>query len=129
MNPPPPILPALGCVTASAKAVATAASTAFPPFARIAAPTSEAGAETETTMPVFEETAGASFCANRDAVSCCAGSAEAMSRPTMDTASGRERFGFMTRLVRGEQGSLLYDTHWQASPLLSRGRAEGPNPG
>ena len=35
MKPPPPMLPALGCVTASAKAVATAASTAEPPFARI----------------------------------------------------------------------------------------------
>ena len=32
MNPPPPMLPALGCVTASANAVATAASTALPPF-------------------------------------------------------------------------------------------------
>src|SRR4051812_48829266 len=51
MKPPPPRLPALGWVTASAKAVATAASTAFPPRARTDAPTSEASPETETTTP------------------------------------------------------------------------------
>src|SRR6185503_7964616 len=60
MKPPPPMFPALGCVTASANAVATAASTALPPFARIAAPTSDAGAETETTSPVFDSTAAES---------------------------------------------------------------------
>src|SRR4051812_29944106 len=49
MNPPPPMLPASGKVTARAKAVATAASTALPPLWRISAPTREAGAETETT--------------------------------------------------------------------------------
>src|ERR1019366_9192906 len=52
MNPPPPILPATGCVTASAKAVATAASTALPPCFRTARPTSEAGSETVTTTPL-----------------------------------------------------------------------------
>src|SRR4051812_41303841 len=51
MNPPPPMFPAPGYVTASAKAVATAASTAFPPRARIDAPTSEAGAELLITIP------------------------------------------------------------------------------
>ena len=51
MNPPPPMLPALGCVTASANAVATAASMALPPFFRIAAPTSDAGAEVVITIP------------------------------------------------------------------------------
>src|SRR6516225_646995 len=56
MNPPPPILPALGCVTASANAVATAASTAFPPRARIAAPASQAGDDVHTTRPSFDET-------------------------------------------------------------------------
>src|SRR5687767_972214 len=60
MNPPPPMFPALGCVTARANAVATAASTAFPPLARIAAPTSEAGADTDTTSPVFDSTAAES---------------------------------------------------------------------
>src|SRR5437588_3854937 len=56
MNPPPPMLPALGCVTASANAVATAASTAFPPLARIAAPASHAGDDVHTTSPFFDET-------------------------------------------------------------------------
>src|SRR3954468_15316580 len=56
MNPPPPMLPALGWVTASAKAVATAASTADPPLASTAAPASQAGAGVETTSPPFEGT-------------------------------------------------------------------------
>ncbi len=62
MNPPPPMLPALGSVTASAKAVATAASTALPPFASTAAPASHAGADVHTTIPSFEETAAAAAC-------------------------------------------------------------------
>src|SRR5438067_4810243 len=57
MKPPPPILPALGCVTASANAVATAASTADPPLARTAAPASHAGLDVQTTRPSFEGTA------------------------------------------------------------------------
>src|SRR5438552_6874898 len=56
MNPPPPMLPALGWVTASANAVATAASTALPPRASTAAPASHAGADVQTTRPVFDET-------------------------------------------------------------------------
>src|SRR5690349_7402974 len=56
MNPPPPMLPALGCVTASANAVATAASTALPPLARIPAPASQAGDDVHTTSPSFVET-------------------------------------------------------------------------
>src|SRR5262249_38499918 len=58
MNPPPPMLPAKGCVTASANAVATAASTALPPLARIDAPTSEAMSDDDTTSPVVEATPG-----------------------------------------------------------------------
>src|SRR5712691_2892194 len=38
MNPPPPRLPACGCVTASAKATATAASTALPPRCSASSP-------------------------------------------------------------------------------------------
>ena len=41
-KPPPPRLPAAGCTTASAKPVATAASTAFPPARNISRPASEA---------------------------------------------------------------------------------------
>src|SRR6185437_9534960 len=40
MKPPPPMLPANGKVTSSANPVATAASTALPPFLRISAPAS-----------------------------------------------------------------------------------------
>src|SRR5438128_2534078 len=57
MNPPPPILPAAGYVTARANAVATAASTALPPCFKTSTPTSLAGAETETTMPCRASTA------------------------------------------------------------------------
>src|SRR3954449_9338251 len=56
MKPPPPRLPASGCVTASANAVATAASTALPPCARTLAPASHEGAETQTTRPSFDGT-------------------------------------------------------------------------
>src|SRR4051812_3822300 len=56
MKPPPPMLPALGCVTASANAVATAASTAFPPRASTAAPASQAGADVQTTSPPRDAT-------------------------------------------------------------------------
>ena len=51
MNPPPPMFPAMGYVTAIANAVATAASTALPPALRMATPTSAAGADAHTTMP------------------------------------------------------------------------------
>src|SRR6516162_8059309 len=51
MYPPPPRFPAPGCVTASAKPVATAASTAFPPFFKMSRPTFEATGSTDTTAP------------------------------------------------------------------------------
>jgi hypothetical protein len=50
-NPPPPTLPAMGKETARAKAVATAASTAFPPLARMSTPTLVAMAFALTTIP------------------------------------------------------------------------------
>jgi hypothetical protein len=50
------MLPAAGCVTASAKAVATAASTALPPMAITEAPASQAGADVHTTRPSFDGT-------------------------------------------------------------------------
>ena len=59
MNPPPPMLPASGQVTAIANATATAASTALPPCFRIATPTSAAGGDTHTTMPPFDSTRSA----------------------------------------------------------------------
>ena len=51
MKPPPPMLPANGWVTASAKPTATAASTALPPCWSTATPTSAAVASIATTMP------------------------------------------------------------------------------
>ena len=50
------MLPAVGWVTASAKAVAIAASTALPPRRRTSAPTSDARALAETTMPFVART-------------------------------------------------------------------------
>src|SRR5580765_8333915 len=51
MKPPPPMLPAVGWVTASAKAVATTASTAVPPAAITSAPTRDAISLCDATIP------------------------------------------------------------------------------
>src|SRR5258706_604717 len=51
MKPPPPKLPAAGCVTARAKATAMAASTALPPRFIMSTPTLEAISLVEATMP------------------------------------------------------------------------------
>src|SRR4051812_13262510 len=51
MKPPPPRLPAAGQVTAIASAVATAASTALPPFFMMSTPTCDAIPLVEATMP------------------------------------------------------------------------------
>src|SRR2546426_3753674 len=56
MKPPPPMLPAVGCVTASAKAVATAASMAVPPSCSTTAPILEAVSSCATTIPCFART-------------------------------------------------------------------------
>jgi hypothetical protein len=78
MNPPPPMLPAAGSVTASANAVATAASTALPPFAITDAPASHAGADVQTTRPSFEGTP-------RSLLLRCGGGAARVMRTTSDT--------------------------------------------
>src|SRR5262249_16440796 len=51
MNPPPPMLPAVGCVTASANAVATTASIALPPSLMTSAPILDAISLCAATMP------------------------------------------------------------------------------
>src|SRR5208337_2406379 len=56
MKPPPPMLPARGRVTASAKPTATAASTALPPSRKTSSPTRDAAASWVTTMPCFATT-------------------------------------------------------------------------
>ena len=58
MKPPPPMLPADGYVTARANPVATAASMALPPRLRMSAPTCEARAERDATMPVLPRISG-----------------------------------------------------------------------
>ena len=55
-KPPPPILPAVGQVTAIANAVAIAASTALPPFFSISMPAADAIAEDEDTTPFLPRT-------------------------------------------------------------------------
>src|SRR5438552_13219404 len=57
-NPPPPTLPANGNVTASANAVATAASTAEPPLRSTVAPTRLASGASVTTIPCAAVTSG-----------------------------------------------------------------------
>src|SRR5881394_771038 len=52
-KPPPPMLPAVGCTTASANAVATAASTAVPPSLMTSAPMRDAVSFCDATMPYF----------------------------------------------------------------------------
>ena len=52
MKPPPPMLPAVGCTTASANAVATAASTAVPPSLITSAPMRDAISFCDATMPL-----------------------------------------------------------------------------
>src|SRR5262245_17726632 len=56
MKPPPPMLPAVGCTTASASAVATAASIALPPSLSTSAPICDAIVFAEITMPFFART-------------------------------------------------------------------------
>src|SRR5215208_267756 len=56
MKPPPPMLPACGCVTPSAKPTATAASTALPPALRMSTPTCVARFSWLATMPFFAST-------------------------------------------------------------------------
>src|SRR5215204_3570913 len=66
MKPPPPRLPAAGCVTASANATAIAASIALPPRFMMSTPTREATSLVEATIPCDARTG------SRDAA-CAAG--------------------------------------------------------
>ena len=58
MKPPPPMLPATGNVTASAKPVATAASTALPPAFITSTPACAAFTSAATTIPFSARTGG-----------------------------------------------------------------------
>src|SRR6478736_5314122 len=59
MKPPPPIFPAKGYVTANAKPVATAASTALPPCSMMSRPTRLAIESLLTTIAWLAKVAGA----------------------------------------------------------------------
>ena len=60
MKPPPPRFPASGFTTASARPVATAASTALPPAARMSTPTRDAYSSVVATIPPRAVTGGVS---------------------------------------------------------------------
>src|SRR6266705_4479618 len=82
MKPPPPMLPALGQVTARARPTATAASIALPPRCMISTPTREAISLVEATIPCRAR-AG-----SRDAA-CCVIGTDATNRRINITAQAR----------------------------------------
>ena len=87
MKPPPPMLPACGCVTASAKPTATAASTALPPRFRISTPTRVARFSWLATMPFFASTGWK----REGCVMIGAGGCEVWARAALETSkSGKE---------------------------------------
>ena len=69
MKPPPPMLPALGWVTASASPTAAAASMALPPFFKTCNPVSVACRSRETTMPCRARTGCAAHIGTETAIS------------------------------------------------------------
>ena len=88
------MFPAVGWVTASAKAVATAASTAFPPSRSTPAPTSDAIALCDTTMPWRARSAALSAPAKL-AVSGRASSSAGRSAAEIRKRSGFQSLRFM----------------------------------
>src|SRR6516165_10737420 len=101
MNPPPPMLPASGHVTARANAVATAASTALPPFRRTATPTSLAGRDTLTTMPSVPCAMGPAFGRSASAAGAMTGPATPSANRTNATNETRR---LMIRSLAGAGG-------------------------
>ncbi len=87
-NPPPPRLPATGWTTASAKPVATAASTALPPARRISRPASEARWCTLTTMPCCART-GCSPRHSSEPPGFCAAATEMIRMIARESRKGR----------------------------------------
>ncbi len=80
MKPPPPRLPAAGCVTASANATAIAASTALPPRFMISTPTCDAILFVEATIPCFARTGSCE-------AACAMGNATSANHLTPGTAT------------------------------------------
>src|SRR3954463_5969395 len=107
MKPPPPMLPAVGCVTASAKAVATAASTAVPPAEITSAPIFDAISFCDATMP---------FCARIGTE--LAPVAIVMTHAAIATRNRRALF-------MRPSGGGLYALHLPASAFEQHGADEG----
>src|SRR5580704_2483298 len=110
MKPPPPRLPAPGCTTASAKPVATAASTALPPDRMISTPTWDANSCALTTMPCWARTG--SVDAHKGAVVVTTTANVAMTSQINDLRTDRIRVGGtvglkLLRLAEGVERSQI----------------------
>jgi len=90
-KPPPPRLPAEGCVTASAKPTATAASIALPPASSTATPTSVACASRVATMPCRARTGWRAY--NPAPAAAINATSNAIFRISFDSTSGPARCG------------------------------------
>ena len=141
-NPPPPMFPAVGCVTASANAVATAASTALPPSRMIWKPTSEAIALWLTTMPrlarigaepawiVSDETRSATTRTNERRVMRRASegelyASEQAGRPSLRSGAGARLREQGSRLAPGAGLAALRAQAGLLAPLGARARPSG----
>ena len=89
MKPPPPMLPARGKVTASAKPTATAASTALPPCFKISTPARVANVSWLDTMPCLAQTgcAVAMWLYIEDSAACTGATLNAEVKPSKGTAT------------------------------------------
>src|SRR6185503_18020576 len=106
MKPPPPRLPAAGCVTASANATAIAASTALPPRLMMSTPTRDATSFVDATIPCFART----------------GSRAAASGAFAKTSATIKAIGLIVRIVFIFAFVLLvYQTHRLDRVAASRG--------
>ena len=92
MKPPPPMLPAEGCVTESAKPTATAASTALPPAFMISTPIRVALASALATAPCLP-------CAT--STSSCAGAGSPTGSSDITSFAGSESTGSAGSVGRG----------------------------
>jgi hypothetical protein len=87
---PPPIPAENGCATPSAKAAATAASTAFPPASSIVTPARVASAWEVTTIPA-RAMAGADAAARADGAASAGSSSKATTAAAAEAVAAKER--------------------------------------
>src|ERR1700758_2855095 len=134
MKPPPPMLPAWGCTTASANPVATAASTAFPPECITVTPALEANSCTLATM-------ACAACVGRIGPATAAGVRQAtisdsvnkLRRDRIDSG-GLDLFANrplrLDQRARGSQiQNSLKSALWNATDLRLRGELRSPRLG